>query len=77
MFLTEDELVRLTGRHQTAAQIRQLEKRGYVYDLDADGRILVTKEHVLRKLDNRAANDDKIAVPDFSGRRHGRQKATA
>jgi hypothetical protein len=76
MFLTDDELTALTGYKQRAARVRELDRHHITYKLDAHGRILVSRAHVERVFDG-AANDDKIAVPDFSGRRHGRQKASA
>ncbi|WP_371316228.1 DUF4224 domain-containing protein [Ralstonia pickettii] len=46
MFLTTDELERLTGRKRSDAQDRALNSMGIDHIKRADGRILVAREHV-------------------------------
>lgn len=41
MFLTHEEIARITGKRQKAAQIRVLLKKGYPYDTDDQGWPLV------------------------------------
>ncbi|MCK8648830.1 uncharacterized protein DUF4224 [Ralstonia sp. 151470066-2] len=46
MFLTANELERLTGRKRSDAQDRALNSMGIEHIKRADGRILVAREHV-------------------------------
>lgn len=46
MFLTTDEVHRITRKRQRAAQIRVLTEKGYQFDLDAAGWPLVLRSTV-------------------------------
>lgn len=46
MFLTPDEIYRITCRRQRAAQKRELRAKGYAFDEDAAGRPLVLRSTV-------------------------------
>ena len=46
MFLTADELERLTGRKRSDAQDRALNSMGIQHHRDADGKMLVARELV-------------------------------
>jgi len=43
----------LTGRQRRAAQLRWLQRREYPHELDADGRPLVLRSYVERRLGGR------------------------
>ena len=46
MFLTAEEVARLTARQQAPAQIRQLTRLGLRYFVDADGRPVVARSEI-------------------------------
>lgn len=50
IFLTEDEIVRLTGKDQAAAQKRYLDKKQIPYEVNAIGEILVSRNYIERRL---------------------------
>lgn len=50
MFLTPQELERLTGRRQGAAQIRWLRREGYRLTVNADGSPVVAIAELNRKM---------------------------
>lgn len=50
MFLTTQELERLTGRIQGAAQIRWLRREGYRLTVDANGYPVVAIAEINRKM---------------------------
>lgn len=61
MFLTPDELERLTGHKQKAAQRRNLKMRHIPYEENAIGELLVSRSYIERRLSDErvesAAND--------------------
>lgn len=68
MFLTSQELQRLTGRIQGAAQIRWLRREGYRLTVDANGYPVVAIAELNRKMvggirTRRAANLDALNGP--------------
>lgn len=50
MFLTPDQLHELTGYVRPSAQARWLRDHRYPYEVAADGRPRVLREHVVRRL---------------------------
>lgn len=50
MFLSADELVRLTGRRRPSAQSRWLAARGWRHDRGADGSVIVHEDEARRQL---------------------------
>lgn len=50
MFLNNDELVRLTGREQHAAQKRYLNRKQIPFEENAIGEILVSRNYIERRL---------------------------
>lgn len=50
LFLNSDELVRLTGREQAAAQKRYLDRKEIPYEVNAIGEILVSRNYIERRL---------------------------
>lgn len=45
-FLRPDEIETLTGKTQKAAQVRWLQTKGYYFEVNGRGEILVTREYV-------------------------------
>lgn len=76
-FLTQEEIVEMTGRTQRAAQTRELTHMGVIHKPRADGSVLVLRAHVEQLLGyqaerkakephyepNWAAAVERIAVP--------------
>ena len=62
MFLTESELVTLTGVRQKAAQRRWLANNRIPFRVRADGRATVSRQHVERLLGS--ANVREISTSD-------------
>jgi len=60
MFLTTEELCELTGLARPNAQARWLQDRGFIYQVRADGRLIVSRRHVEQRLggetDSRSPN---------------------
>lgn len=56
MFLTQEELKKLTGYARHTKQIEQLKKQGYRFKVNALGQPLVLKAHVEELLLNQKAN---------------------
>lgn len=67
MFLTVDEVVELTAKHQRAAQVRALRAMGINHILRADGSPAVLRETIYQTVDRRLANGKTVDIePDFS-----------
>jgi hypothetical protein len=49
MFLSEGEVVRLTGKKRHSAQIRWLTDRGYKFEVNGLGQPIVAEAEVTRK----------------------------
>ena len=56
IFLSADELARLTGRDQTAAQRRYLTRKQIPHDVNAIGEILVSRSYIERRLSGAAGD---------------------
>lgn len=63
IFLTSDEIVRLTGKDQAAAQKRYLDKKQIPYEVNAIGEILVSRNYIERRLSG--IKDDKSDSTGF------------
>ena len=63
MFLTPAELYDLTGYKRRADQLAWLKARGYKHEINALGRIIVSRAHVDHKL---GAGVPPAPEPDFS-----------
>lgn len=50
MFLSADEIHRLTGKKRPSAQIRELRRRGYKIDVNGLGEPIVAIAEAIRKL---------------------------
>lgn len=46
MFLTPEELVKLTGRHRRDSQVRALNFMGIEHRIRPDGKVVVLRRHV-------------------------------
>ena len=46
LFLTQDEMVELTGFQRSSAQARALRTMGVEHKIRADGRVLVLRKHI-------------------------------
>lgn len=64
LFLSSDEIVRLTGRDQAAAQKRYLDKKQIPYEVNAIGEILVSRNYIERRLSG-ATTDDACSSTGF------------
>lgn len=50
MFLTTEQIERLTGRRQAAAQIKWLKAEGWVFTIDADGLPVVATAYADKRM---------------------------
>lgn len=62
MFLTRDELVALTGRTQSAAQIRVLRFMGIEHRARPDGSVAVLRGHVEKSL---GGTSDEVKLREY------------
>lgn len=60
MFLTDEELVKLTGYVQPAAQIRWLKKKRYRYDVNGAGHVVIARAWITPA----AANEPTAFEPE-------------
>lgn len=63
LFLTPIELAELTGRSTSAGQRRWLDANGYRFALNANGRPIVARGHVLARLGAVQAESNESAAP--------------
>lgn len=65
LFLTDAEMQELTRRQKASAQIRWLNDRRWIYELDADGRPRVLRAHAMRKMGGVAdrPEEPKLRLP--------------
>jgi hypothetical protein len=63
LFLTPLELVELTGRSTSAGQRRWLDANGYRFALNANGRPIVARGHVLARLGAAQADSSAPTAP--------------
>ncbi|WP_183707112.1 DUF4224 domain-containing protein [Paraburkholderia tropica] len=61
LFLTQDEMVELTGRRQRASQVQALRSMGIEHKVRADGRVLVLRKHVEEAF---GAREHKASEPE-------------
>jgi len=66
LFLDAEDLKRLTGKIYRSAQKRALARLGIRYTVAADGRPLVLRATVERKIEGRAESPEPAKGPDFS-----------
>lgn len=59
MFLTPDEIYRITRKRQRAAQCRVLREKGYAFEPDGAGWPLVLVSTVEKRHQAQAANDPR------------------
>lgn len=66
-FLTQDELVELTGAKTRKAQARFLDNKGYTYDINRLGHIRILWAHVEAKLGGHVILDrvERATEPDY------------
>ncbi len=65
MFLSHDELERLTGHVRPSAQARWLNERGWRYDLNAKGEVVVHELEAQRKLCSSGSKERRRTEPDL------------
>lgn len=65
MFLTADELERLTGYERPSAQAKWLSERGWRYDFNAKGEIVVHALEAERKLCSGGTKERPRTTPDL------------
>lgn len=63
MFLTTDELAKLTGRKRRKDQLAVLRARGYKHTVNARGEIIVARAHIEHRL---GAGRPPEPEPDFT-----------
>lgn len=68
MFLTNDEIQRLTGYKRPADQLRWLLHRGWLYELNAANRPIVLRSYADRKLSgNKQTGSNQVQItPNFA-----------
>jgi len=71
MFLTSDEITRLTGRHRRHTQKAVLDAMGVTYKENGIGELVVSRKHVERVLGGepgeiRYEQDPSASMPNFS-----------
>jgi len=49
-FLTKDEIVELTGKKLVTKQIAWLTKKGWIFEINATGRPIISREYTRAKL---------------------------
>lgn len=62
--LTAAELHEITGYKTVARQIRELQSRGWVFEINAAGRIIVSRAYAEQRLGARPA-DTPADTPNF------------
>ncbi len=56
MFLTPEQLLELTGKSRRAAQVRALTQMGLEHTVRPDGKVIILRSHVERRLDSNIEN---------------------
>lgn len=64
LLLTPDELRAITGRANKHAQIAELKRRGWVFEINAAGNPVVARQYAEARLGVKL--DDQHPAPDFS-----------
>lgn len=69
MFLTEEELLELTGRQRRDAQVKMLRHMGIDHRVRADGTVVVLKTHIDKVFGGIAEQTVKVkrVEPNWSG----------
>lgn len=67
MFLTEEEVVWLTGYKSPSKQIAWLTRQGFVFRIAADGHPRVATAHVLKLMGATSPGGHKKTQPNFVG----------
>jgi hypothetical protein len=65
VFLTSQQLERLTGHVRPSAQARWLTERGWRHDFNAKGEVVVHELEAERKLCSGGAKDRRRTEPDL------------
>jgi len=66
-FLTQDEITELTGKKRAAFQIAWLAKKGWIFETNAAGRPIISREYVRRKLGGGQPEQPPASVqPNFA-----------
>ena len=66
VYLTQDEIIEITGRVKPSAQYRWLNANGFTAKLRADGRPLVSRAHFLLVMDGQLPGSKPLDYePDF------------
>ncbi len=65
-FLTHDDVIALTGRKTTPAQIAWLKSHGWRHETTADGRPVVLGAYAEQRLGMKKPSE-RLIEPDFSG----------
>lgn len=66
MFLTEDDLIGLTGFIRPSKQIAWLQREGFKFRVAADGHPRVLRDHVLKLMGVTDIATRRRSEPDFS-----------
>jgi hypothetical protein len=65
VFLTSQQLEQLTGHRRPSAQRRWLDERGWRYDFNAKGHLIVHELEAERKLCSSGAKERRRTEPDL------------
>ena len=73
LYLTEHELVGITGKVRPSAQLRWLRSEGFIAKRRADGSVLVSRRHYEEVMGgaNSAARDRRKRTPNFGALARG------
>lgn len=71
LFLTEEELAELTGRSRSDCQRRWLEKNGWIHTVNLNGRPVVSRAYVEKRLGagQVASGSTALVTPNFDALR--------
>lgn len=66
MFLSKEEIVKLTGRKFKTMQIKWLLQQGYKFEVTANGDPIVLTAHLNERLGGHNSKSHKASQPNFS-----------
>lgn len=66
LFLTNDEVARLTGFARSSKQVEWLRREGFEFRIAADGYPRILRAHVFKLMGMAEATGRRRSVPDFS-----------
>jgi len=65
-FLSTEEIAELTGKKRPTAQIAWLASKGWIYETNAAGRPIISRDHVRAKLGGYQPQQAVGGLPNFA-----------